>query len=135
MWIGLKAMKWLSLEFNNITHVEEYGFANLPQLEELYLDNNKLTAFPMDIFNPADFPFSGGHPPKMTLTLHSNPLSHGNELCWIQEEDWIQYPKQTEEVIMSLCYNASNSITMNGVKISSGYRSHFTSQKPDYKKK
>ena len=94
MWIGLIRDEILILSYNQIEHIEQYGFSHLPQLSELDLRNNKLTSLPADIFNPVHYPDSGGHPPRLDIGLHFNPLQCDSRLCWLkkgQKEGWITW--------------------------------------------
>ena len=78
MWMGLAALEWLSLEHNEIEHVEPSAFADLPNLRGLYLHNNKLTTLPGNIFPQKQMPTIE------ILTLHENSLRR-NELGWLRE--------------------------------------------------
>ena len=78
MWKGLLALEWLSLEHNDIKHVEPSAFTDLPNLRGLYLHNNKLTTLPGNIFPLKQMPTIE------ILTLHENSLRR-NELGWLRE--------------------------------------------------
>ena len=86
MWEGLKSLKYLYLGGNSIDTIEKQGFKNLPILEGLYLENNRLRSLSQDIFHP-------DHPPSLELILLGNPFKKGDQrLCWIQRgqtEGWI----------------------------------------------
>ena len=99
MWKGLKNLKYLYLGDNSINTVEKQGFKNLPSLEGLYLENNKLRSLNQDIFHP-------DHPPSLELILLRNPFQKGYQgLCWIQRgktEGWITRSSRLTTTIASL---------------------------------
>ena len=78
MWKGLVALKYLSLEHNDIKSVHTSAFTDLSNLKGLYLHNNKLTTLPGNIFPPKQMPT------LEILTLHENSLKR-DELGWLRE--------------------------------------------------
>ena len=86
MWEGLMSPQYLYLGGNSINTVEKQGFKNLPSLEGLYLENNKLRSLSQDIFH-------SDHPPSLELILLGNPFKKDDQrLCWIQRahtQGWI----------------------------------------------
>ena len=78
MWTGLVALEWLSLEHNDIEIVYPFAFADLPNIKGLYLDNNKLTILPGNIFSLKQILV------LEILTLHRNDLKR-DELNWLQK--------------------------------------------------
>ena len=78
MWAGLGALEYLSLEHNEIKHVEYSTFADLPSLKGLYLHNNKLTTLPGNIFPSKQMPT------LEILKLHENSLKRSG-LGWLRD--------------------------------------------------
>ena len=78
MWKGLVALEWLSLEHNEIKHIEPSAFADLPNLKGLYLHNNKLTTLADNIL-----PLKQMHVIEI-VTLHGNDLGH-EEFDWLHD--------------------------------------------------
>ena len=108
MWTGLVALEWLSLEHNDIEIVHPFAFADLPNLKGLYLDNNKLTTLPGNIF------------PLMQilileiLTLHRNNLKR-DQLSWLRKlcdgGQIQQYTALGDDII---CATNTNNDEING---------------------
>lgn len=92
MWQGLDSLKVLSLYNNDISEVPEFGFSNLPSIEEIYLIDTNLTTLEDNIFDPDLYPDSDGHPENLTLHIGANPLQCDCRMCWIkqaQEDGWM----------------------------------------------
>ena len=78
MFEGLKSLKLLNLGHNQITHIEPGSFSSL-KLDELYLDNNRLTK-PMDqqeLINSQ----------PISITLGNNPLQCDSRMCWMKQAE------------------------------------------------
>ena len=85
MWTGLHLLQFLNLIHNKISNIPEHGFGGLTALDELALNTNELNTLASNVFDPFDFPDSGGHPPKLMLYLRFNPLQCDQNMCWLKE--------------------------------------------------
>ena len=52
MWLGLEALVRLILSDNKITIIHDKTFSALPRITHLFLDENLLTTFSNDFFDP-----------------------------------------------------------------------------------
>ena len=89
---GLYSLKKLYLGMNAINKIKPRAFSNMSQLDLLNLEQNELTVFTQDVFNPDDFPDSNGHPPNLELDISGNPIKCDGDLCWLQlaaEDGWL----------------------------------------------
>ena len=85
-WVGLWALRLLSLQTNKIQYIWPSAFSNLPMLEGLYLIENQLQTLAANIFVPSP------HPLQLEMSLQRNPLKFDSRLCWLQEgvtDGWI----------------------------------------------
>ena len=120
IWRGLLSLQELHLQLNKISSVETLGFAGLPKLHELLLYWNKLETLSENVFDAADFPNSGGHPPKLTFSISRNPLQCDERLCWLKKaamDGWITWYTQTffvyfaeDDVYKPDCKNIRNKV-------------------------
>ena len=96
-WMGLGNLRQLSLRINKITTVEPNGFAHLRNINLILMARNQLTAIQANVFNPEDFPQSGGHPTQLSLDISQNPLHCDRRMCWLKkaEEDGWKVPRRT----------------------------------------
>ena len=85
-WVGLWALRLLSLQTNKIQYIWPSAFSNLPMLEGLYLIENQLQTLAANIFIPSPQPL------QLEMSLERNPLKFDSRLCWLQEgveDGWI----------------------------------------------
>ena len=85
-WVGLLALRLLSLQRNKIQYIWPSAFSNLPMLEGLYLKDNQIQTLAANIFGPSSPPV------QFEMTLQRNPLKFDSRLCWLQEgvkDGWI----------------------------------------------
>ena len=88
----LHSLQEVDFGMNSISIVEPGAFFNLSHLESLHLEQNKLTTFSSDVFDPDDVPNSNGYPPYMELDLSGNPIKCNQNLYWLQqatEDGWL----------------------------------------------
>ena len=86
MWYGLYELKHLWLNFNQITTVWHNGFANLPLLERLVLNDNALTTLEANAFSPIDTP-GIGHPTDLVLSV-SQKAKRMKWSIWSWNPNW-----------------------------------------------
>ena len=110
MWLGLKSLSHLDLQYNpQMQVIPPGGLSNLPKLRLLHLHNNGLKTLTNDIFTTInDCPNSNGHPPILKLSLRANPLVCHTKLCWLkkgEEEGWLTYPIYSDIIYSPNCAN------------------------------
>ena len=94
MFKGLSSLRELHLSDNGIIYLEPFALASLPNLKDISFYSNNLTTLTKDIFNPKDYPRSGGHPPELELILSGNPIKCDSRMDWIKQgerEGWITW--------------------------------------------
>ena len=90
MFEGLFALEDLHLDNNDIS-LEPGAFVNLPCLNWLNLESNKLKTLEMKAFLDPTCPDK--HPSKIFVPLGWNPLKCDEKLCWLKEAEqnnWIE---------------------------------------------
>ena len=67
MWVGLESLLELSFSHNHITTIHPGGFTNLPHINKLWLNSNRLNSLPINMFSQGSCPF-----PNMYFWMHAN---------------------------------------------------------------
>ena len=69
MFQGLESVKSINLNNNNIISIEAGTFANLKNIEGLYIPNNELTTVSLEMFG-----CDGNHPKKLEMLDPREPI-------------------------------------------------------------
>ncbi len=89
-WVGLDNLWKLELISNTIRELEPLVFSGLKRLAFLHMQNNRLTTINHNVFDPKDFPKTGGHPENLWFYLEGNPIQCDGNLDWMIGEDWLE---------------------------------------------
>ena len=92
MWIGINILRYLDLGSNQLSNIAHKSLPKLAPESSLYLDRNNLTTLSLGIFDPNKYKHRGGHPRRLYLYIHRNPLHCDHGLCWFkdaQQDGWI----------------------------------------------
>ena len=92
MWMGIAILRYLDLGGNQLSNIAHKSLPKLAPESSLYLDKNNLTTLSLGIFDPKKYKRRGGHPRRLYLNVHQNPLHCDHGLCWFkegQQEGWI----------------------------------------------
>ncbi len=86
---SLATLATLDMEYNGVEVLATGAFSGLWDIYALNFKGNKISTINQDIFDPTDFPASGGHPDEIWLDLEGNPIKCDGNLDWMIGQDWL----------------------------------------------